>query len=208
VQLRRDHAALGRAFAARQIGSIEAEATRRFHAAFARQNSTGAFETPFQTGSRKTTLREGDHRHHDEADTMTMYAGGCHCGNVRLAFSTELDPSQVEVRACQCSFCVRHGSRAIADPDGRLIISVKDEAQLRRYQFGLRTADYLICRECGVYVAAIARDDARAIVIVNALDDRDQFNQAPVLVDFDAESRVQRQARRRTHWMPVEMGLE
>jgi hypothetical protein len=111
---------------------------------------------------------------------MTVHTGGCHCSNIRLGLSTELDPSQIEVRACQCSFCVRHGSRAVADPDGRLIISVKDEARLRRYQFGLRTADYLICRECGVYVAAIdgkddaisRDDDARAIVIINALNDR------------------------------------
>ncbi|RUU74660.1 GFA family protein [Mesorhizobium sp. M7A.F.Ca.MR.362.00.0.0] len=138
---------------------------------------------------------------------MTVHTGGCHCGNIRLEFSTELEPPQTEVRACQCSFCVRHGSRAVADPNGRLVISVKDETQLRRYQFGLRTADYLICRRCGVYVAAIARDDARAIVIINALDDRERFNREPVRVDFDAESRAQRQDRRRTHWMPVEMSL-
>ncbi|RVC19273.1 hypothetical protein EN893_36760 [Mesorhizobium sp. M7A.F.Ca.CA.004.04.2.1] len=79
---------------------------------------------------------------------------------------------------------------------------------MRRYQFGLRTADYLICRRCGVYVAAIARDDdARAIVIINALDDRERFNQEPVRVDFDTENRAQRQARRRTHWTPVEMSF-
>ncbi|TIN30869.1 MAG: aldehyde-activating protein [Mesorhizobium sp.] len=139
---------------------------------------------------------------------MTTHTGGCHCGNVRLKFSTELDPPQIEVRACQCSFCVRHGSRAVADPAGRLIISVKDEARLSRYQFGLRTADYLICRECGVYAAAIVGgDDARAIVIINALDDRERFNREPVPVDFDAESRAQRQARRRTHWMPVEVSF-
>jgi hypothetical protein len=146
---------------------------------------------------------------------MTVHTGGCHCSNIRLGFSTELDPSQIEVRACQCSFCVRHGSRAVADPDGRLIISVKDEARLRRYQFGLRTADYLICRECGVYVAAIdgkddaisRDDDARAIVIINALNDRERFNREPVRVDFDAESKAQRQARRRARWMPVELSF-
>lgn len=140
---------------------------------------------------------------------MNVHTGGCHCGNVRLGFSTGLDPSQVEVRACQCSFCVKHGSRAVADPAGRLTISVKDRTQLRTYRFGLRTADYLICRECGVYVAAIAGDDddARAIVIINALDDRERFNQEPVSVDFDAESREQRQARRRARWMPVLMSF-
>lgn len=140
---------------------------------------------------------------------MTMHTGGCHCGNIRLGFSTGLDPSQIEVRACQCSFCVKHGSRAVADPDGRLIISVKDEMRLHRYRFGLRTADYLICRECGVYVAAITADaDARAIVIINALDDQERFSQQPIPVDFDTESKAQRQARRRSRWMPVEMSFE
>ena len=140
---------------------------------------------------------------------MTMHAGGCHCGNIRLGFSTGLDPSQIEVRACQCSFCIKHGSRAVADPDGRVIISVKDETRLHRYRFGLRTADYLICRECGVYVAAItADDDVRAIVIINALDNQGRFSQQPIPVDFDAESKVQRQARRRARWMPVEMSFE
>lgn len=139
---------------------------------------------------------------------MNAHSGGCHCGNVRLTFETGLDPSQIEVRACQCSFCVKHGSRAVAHPDGRLTISVKDRAQLHRYQFGLRTADYLICRDCGVYVAAIAGDDdARAIVILNALDDQTSFSREPLPVDFDAESREQRQARRRARWMPVEISF-
>jgi hypothetical protein len=73
---------------------------------------------------------------------MKVHTGGCHCGNICLTFETDLDPSQIEVRACQCSFCVKHGSRAVADPDGRLIISVKDIKRLHRYRFGLRTADY------------------------------------------------------------------
>lgn len=146
---------------------------------------------------------------------MNEHIGGCHCGNIGLRFSTELDPSQIEIRACQCSFCVRHGSRAVADPDGRLIILVKDAERLRKYRFGLRTADYLICGECGVYVAATAgddaiagNDDARAIVIINALDDQRAFNREPTPVDFDRESLEQRQARRRLRWMPVEMRFD
>ncbi|RUW53520.1 MULTISPECIES: hypothetical protein [unclassified Mesorhizobium] len=141
--------------------------------------------------------------------TGTMHTGGCHCGNIRLRFSTELDPSQIEVRACQCSFCTKHGARAVADPDGRLIISVKDARRLRKYRFGLETADYLICRECGVYAAAIAgeNDEARAILIVNALDDHRAFTGESVLVDFDWENRAERQARRRLRWMPVEMSF-
>jgi len=138
---------------------------------------------------------------------MAIYSGGCHCGAIRLRFETELDPTQIEIRACQCSFCTRHGSRAAADPSGRLNISAKDGAKLQAYRFGLRTADYLLCRECGAYVAAIAGagDDARAIVIVNALDDREQFSREPIPVRYDAETREQRLARRRSVWMPVEL---
>ncbi|TPI45389.1 aldehyde-activating protein [Mesorhizobium sp. B2-9-1] len=138
---------------------------------------------------------------------MTVHSGGCHCGNIRLSFSTALDPAQLEIRACQCSFCTRHGSRAAADPNGRLVVSVEDRQRLRAYRFGLRTADYLLCGECGVYVAAIAGegDDATAIVIVNALDDRERFSREPIPVRYDAETREQRLARRRSAWMPVEI---
>jgi len=73
---------------------------------------------------------------------------------------------------------------------------------------GLRTADYLICADCGVYVAAITGDDARAIVIINALDDQKAFSREPVPVDFDEESREQREARRRLRWMPVEISFD
>ncbi|MDX8524371.1 hypothetical protein RFM68_07625 [Mesorhizobium sp. MSK_1335] len=138
---------------------------------------------------------------------MTVHSGGCHCGNIRLGFSTALDPGAVEIRACQCSFCTRHGSRAAADPKGRLVVSVADKERLQVYRFGLRTADYLVCRDCGVYVAAIAGagDEARAIVIVNALDERERFSREPVPVRYDTETRDQRLARRRGAWMPVEI---
>jgi hypothetical protein len=138
---------------------------------------------------------------------MSVHSGGCHCGNIRLSFSTPLDPAAMEIRACQCSFCTRHGSRAAADPDGRLVVSVEDRGRLRVYRFGLRTADYLLCADCGVYVAAIAGqgDDATAVVIVNALDHRALFSREPVAVWFDTETREQRLARRRSAWMPVEL---
>jgi hypothetical protein len=138
---------------------------------------------------------------------MTVHSGGCHCGNIRLGFSTALDPATLEIRACQCSFCTRHGSRATADPNGRLVISVADRERLQVYRFGLRTADYLVCRDCGVYVAAVAGEgeDATAVVVINTLDDRGLFSREPAAVRFDTETREQRLARRRSAWMPVEL---
>ena len=127
--------------------------------------------------------------------------------NSRLTFTSAVEPHAMEVRACQCSFCRRHGSLAAADPEGQLRATVRDPADMLLYNFGLRTADYLVCRGCGVYVAAVTRDEQqpRAIVVVNALDDRDLFDREPLKVSYDSESRDERIARRRERWMPVEI---
>ena len=133
------------------------------------------------------------------------HTGGCHCGNIAVEFESAIDPAEIEVRACQCRFCRKHNSRAIADPAGRAAIRVADETQLQRYKFGLGTATYLLCRRCGVYVAALTEDEGepRAIVIVNALDDAARFSRSPLAVDYDAEDRGQRVARRRSRWTPA-----
>ena len=49
---------------------------------------------------------------------MTTLRGGCHCGNLKVAFETSLDPSILQLRACQCSFCRRHGAVTTSDPGG------------------------------------------------------------------------------------------
>jgi len=139
---------------------------------------------------------------------MTLHPGRCHCGNIEVDFETALAPQAIEIRACQCSFCRKHGSRAAADPAGKLTIRAQDETQMNRYRFGLETAEYLVCRACGVYVAAITIGEGRTrgVVIVNALDDCDLFTRTPMAVDFDAESRAGRVKRRRERWMPASFG--
>jgi hypothetical protein len=136
---------------------------------------------------------------------MRSHHGRCHCGAIELDFETALAPDEIEIRACQCSFCRKHASRAAADPAGKLTLRVRDAALLNRYRFGLQTAEYWVCRACGVYVAAITIEDSalRGIVIVNALDDADLFTRPPIAADYDAESRPARLARRRERWTPV-----
>lgn len=116
----------------------------------------------------------------------------------------------MEVRACQCSFCRKHGTKALADPDGRLLICVRDDAAVNRYTFGLETAEYVVCRTCGCYVAAVTTQsaDQRAILVVNVLDDAEQFSSAPVAMSYDHETREQRIMRRQDKWMPVEFVTE
>jgi len=139
--------------------------------------------------------------------TTKTYIGGCHCGNIQIEYSSTIRPSDTEVRECQCNFCRKHGTRAIADPSGSLVITIANRADVNRYSFGMRTAQYIICRECGVYTAAITNDevDRRGIAILNALSDCGAFTATPISADYSAESRFVRQARRRQKWTPARL---
>jgi hypothetical protein len=75
---------------------------------------------------------------------------------------------------------------------------------LKRYQFGLRTADFLICRSCGVYIGAVMSTDRGSFAALN-LTALVTPIQMPALesVSYDAETRDARVARRETQWTPV-----
>ncbi len=135
--------------------------------------------------------------------------GGCHCGNILVEFETEIAPGEIEIRACQCSFCRKHGTRAAADPDGLLTITVIDPAKLNRYIFGYGTAEFLICRECGVYVSSLTleEENKRGIVIINTLDNREEFNSEPLGVSYDLENQSERLQRRNEGWTPATLTL-
>lgn len=135
---------------------------------------------------------------------MIEYRGSCHCGALRLSYRSTVPPAEAEVRACQCSFCRRHGSRAISDPGGHAAIEA-DAGTLIRYRFGLGTADYFLCARCGVYLAAVMTEGERAwsVVIVNALDEAERFSRPAVPMVYDAEDEPARRARRRAKWTPT-----
>jgi hypothetical protein len=127
-----------------------------------------------------------------------MLAGACHCGNLSVTVETVRAIEDFDVRECDCTFCQRHRARYIVDPAGSLVVRVTDASALVRYRFALRTADFLICARCGVYVAAITDD--RGIVNANALDDR---LRAPTIASWDGETETARLERRRSRWMPA-----
>ena len=116
--------------------------------------------------------------------------GGCHCGNLALTFETGRDPAELAVRACGCTFCRRHGARTVSDPKGRAEFVVHDPSRLSRYSFGLGTAQFLVCRTCGVYVGAVLADagSAYATININALQTPEIFAKAAVPVSYDRES--------------------
>ena len=112
--------------------------------------------------------------------TLRTLGGGCHCGAVRIALTTALDPAATAPRACDCSFCVRHGAAYVSDPSGQLVVEAADGA-LREYRQGSGTARFLLCAHCGVLVAVVFEHDGRRYGAANAtsLDARGEF--APVV---------------------------
>lgn len=134
---------------------------------------------------------------------MRQFEGSCHCEKVRIVFETDRDPESYEPRVCNCDFCRRHGSAAIADPQGRLILHLASDHV--PYRFGLNMTDFHVCNSCGVFVAASWADGDRLIgaVNVNVLDDTKAFSGNRVGMNFEGEDRAVRAKRRRANWTPA-----
>src|SRR5436853_6227559 len=94
------------------------------------------------------------------------YAGACHCGAIRGALHATRPAAQLQVRACQCSFCTRHGAMTVSDPAGRATFEI-DRAALSRYQFGTRTGTSLVCARCGMYAGVILEDGGKTWSVLN-----------------------------------------
>ena len=135
-----------------------------------------------------------------------VHTGACHCGAITVAFRTGLAAGALTIRACQCSFCRRHGVKAVADPAGSLRIEAKADG-LMHYRFGLQTADFLICRDCGCYVAAMidTAGQRRATLNVSATAIAGLSERPAEPVSYDGESVDERKARRLRSWTPVEI---
>jgi hypothetical protein len=136
---------------------------------------------------------------------LRSYEGGCHCGALEFTYESRLTPRRWEVRACQCVFCRGHGALTTSDPKGTVRFRYAHPDRLRRYRFGLRTADFLICRECGTYIGAVMMTGAGAVAVINlnALRERPRRLAEAKPMNYKKESLEQRRARRRQFWTPV-----
>ena len=79
---------------------------------------------------------------------------------------------------------------------------------LHLYRFGHKTADFVICRNCGTYIGAKMQSGDRGFGIVNArvlLSLAARFAE-PQPTDLDKEDSTERLARRESRWTPLELG--
>ena len=133
-----------------------------------------------------------------------VFEGRCHCGAIGFTFRASEPPDRWQVRACQCSFCRAHGARTASDPAGTVRFRIDDESLLHRYRFGLRSADFLVCRTCGVYIASVMSSPHGNFATVNINAIRAPIDVADAVpMKYDDESLEQKRRRREQRWTPV-----
>jgi hypothetical protein len=137
-----------------------------------------------------------------------LHEGLCHCRAIGFRYRTALSPKNWVIRACQCSFCRTHAALSTSDPTGSLEFVEHAASSLQRYEFGLRTADFLLCRNCGAYIGARMRSERRHVGIINVRVLHPLVEQLPeaVPMDYETETVAERLARRKKGWTPIAIG--
>ena len=136
---------------------------------------------------------------------LRSYEGACHCGAIGFVYQTALAPEEWPVRACQCSFCRAHAALSTSDPMGALEFFERSPSRLHLYRFGGKTADFLICSDCGVYIGARTKAEGKPFGIINARALKSALSQLgePQRMEYGNETSAERMARRAKRWTPL-----
>lgn len=103
---------------------------------------------------------------------------------MEVALATQRDPATLQPRACDCSFCRKHGAAWLSDHEGELLVAAKSGAALHEYRQGSGNARFLLCGGCGVLVAVVSGDGDDALTgALNAtcLDDAPRLGESTVV---------------------------
>ena len=136
---------------------------------------------------------------------MSDHPGQCFCGSIGYEYQTAIAASEWSIRACQCAFCRAHNALSTSDPAGTLRFHAANPDNLQRYRFAMRTADFLLCRECGVYIGAVIETDLGRFGIINthSLKVTPADIAAVKPITYDSEDKHGRVGRREVRWTPV-----
>jgi hypothetical protein len=130
--------------------------------------------------------------------------GSCHCGNLKFTFDWPDRASEIPVRACGCGLCTKHKAVWTSHARGCFSLAIGDEDQLNRYRFGTKTADFHVCRACGVMPITTCVIDSKryAVVNIHAFDGVDQARLIHRATNWEGETIESRLARRQRTWTP------
>jgi hypothetical protein len=99
---------------------------------------------------------------------------------------------------------MKHGGVWTASPSAALVVTVERPADVSRYRFGTRTAEFHVCATCGVVPLVTSEIDGALYAVVSVLAfegvDPALVRRAPV--SFDGEAEAARLARRQRSWIP------
>lgn len=97
-----------------------------------------------------------------------------------------------------------HGGVYTSDPEGMLDINIDHDQHVNRYRFGTETAEFYVCRRCGVVPIVISEIGAKlyAVVNVNTLQNIDKSDLKRSVTNFDGETTESRLDRRSRTWIP------
>lgn len=137
---------------------------------------------------------------------MTNYKNkiesSCHCGNIKLVFHTDKLVQDFIPRTCQCSHCRSHGAKWISDPQGEVRLKFKSPEDVNFYQFGHRTADFILCKNCGALMISTCEIDGRTLGVLNSTAMVNlNFPNDPVHTHFSSETIEARLERRAKNWI-------
>jgi hypothetical protein len=129
--------------------------------------------------------------------------GKCHCDNIAFTLDWPEDQPEIPARACDCSFCVKHGGLWTSNPRAKLSIVLRHPDLVSRYAFGTQTATFHVCTRCGTVpiVTSEIAGHLYAVVNVNTFENFDQKRLRRAAASFDAEELDSRLARRRRNWI-------
>ena len=132
-----------------------------------------------------------------------LVRGKCHCGNIAFSLTWEPDPAEIQARACDCTFCTKHGGVWTSNPRGALKINVEDPKLVSTYAFGTKTAEFHVCARCGIVPVVTSRIDGRvyAVVSVNAFENVEPSLIRRVAMHFEGEDTGSRLTRRKKNWI-------
>ncbi len=139
-----------------------------------------------------------------QTNQMMILEGGCYCGNITYHFYVTQPLTRLSVRACNCTFCSKHGVVYTSDPVGKLSIHIDLDEHVKVYQFASKDIDVVFCAVCGVMPFSVTEIDGDRYATINVNTLNEKLPQLDIQIkDFAAASAEDNVKRRKMNWTPV-----